>query len=141
MGVFIEVVVVGGATVVFVVDGGAWVAAAPGRLVPAPATTPPPGPPAQAASISERTARYLAIACLSTVAWLGRNGHNLGSMFGPLNGVRVALVIAAFVAALAAFVAGYTAAGLVLMAGVALHGLGWLYLYRRRRAATDPRSH
>lgn len=54
--------------------------------------------------------------------------------FGPLNGVRVALVIAATLAALAALGFGYVAAGLVLLAGVAVHGLGWLYLYRRHRS-------
>jgi uncharacterized membrane protein len=53
-------------------------------------------------------------------------------MFGPLNGVRVALVISAFLAAIAAFVAGYAVAGSVLLAGVIVHGLGWLYMYRRR---------
>ncbi|MFQ5523332.1 MAG: hypothetical protein ACE5F5_07105 [Acidimicrobiia bacterium] len=53
-------------------------------------------------------------------------------MFGPLNGVRVALVAAAIFAAVAAFVAGYAAAGWVLLIGVAAHGLGWLYLYRQR---------
>lgn len=52
--------------------------------------------------------------------------------FGPLNGVRTALVIAAAVAALAAFGFGYWVAGLILLAGVAIHGLGWLYLSRRR---------
>jgi hypothetical protein len=62
-------------------------------------------------------------------------------MFGSLNGVRVALVISAFFAALAAFVVGYTAAGLVLLAGVAVHGLGWLIMYRRRVTSADPRSH
>lgn len=50
-------------------------------------------------------------------------------MFGPLNGVRTALVIAAFLAALVSLIAGYPAAAAVLGAGVALHGLGWLYLY------------
>ena len=53
------------------------------------------------------------------------------SIFGPLNGVRVALVSTAVIAALAAFALGYTEAGLVLIAGVAVHGLGWLYLYRK----------
>lgn len=55
-------------------------------------------------------------------------------MFGPLNGVRVALVIAAAIAAIASFVAGYTLAGAVLLAGIVAHGLGWLYLYNRRNA-------
>lgn len=54
------------------------------------------------------------------------------SMFGPLNGVRVALVAAAGAAALAAFFAGFTAAGVVLLAGVVIHGAGWLYLYSQR---------
>lgn len=53
-------------------------------------------------------------------------------MFGPLNGVRVALVASAVVAALAALIMGFTGAALVLLAGVAIHGLGWLYLYNHR---------
>jgi hypothetical protein len=52
-------------------------------------------------------------------------------MFGPLNGVRVALVCFAIVAAIAALIAGYPMVTVVLLAGVALHGLGWLYLYRQ----------
>lgn len=53
-------------------------------------------------------------------------------MFGPLNGVRTALVIAAVVAALVCFAVGYPGAALVLLFGVAIHGLGWLYLYVNR---------
>jgi hypothetical protein len=52
-------------------------------------------------------------------------------MFGPLNGVRVALVSFAVVAALAALIAGYPFVTVVLLGGVAIHGLGWLYLYRQ----------
>ena len=52
-------------------------------------------------------------------------------MFGPLNGVRVALVAAAAIAAIVALGAGFTLAGLVLLVGIAVHGLGWLYLYRQ----------
>jgi hypothetical protein len=52
-------------------------------------------------------------------------------MFGPLNGVRVALVSFAIVAAIAGLIAGYPLVAVVLLAGVALHGLGWLYLYRQ----------
>jgi hypothetical protein len=52
-------------------------------------------------------------------------------MFGPLNGVRVALVSFAVVAAIAALIAGYPMVTVVLLAGVVLHGLGWLYLYRQ----------
>lgn len=54
------------------------------------------------------------------------------TMFGPLNGVRVALVAGAVLAAIAALFTGYIAAGIVLLVGVALHGLGWLYLYNQR---------
>lgn len=54
-------------------------------------------------------------------------------MFGPLNGVRVALVISAAVAAVVAAVIGYWAVTLVLALGVGVHGLGWLYLYRQHR--------
>ncbi len=53
-------------------------------------------------------------------------------MFGALNGVRVALVSAAAFAALAAFFTGFTGAGVVLLAGVMIHGAGWIYLYSRR---------
>ena len=53
-------------------------------------------------------------------------------VFGPLNGVRVALVAAAAVAALAAFFTGFTGAGVVLLVGVTIHGVGWLYLYNQR---------
>ncbi|HEU4915703.1 MAG TPA: hypothetical protein VFV13_03985 [Acidimicrobiia bacterium] len=52
-------------------------------------------------------------------------------MFGPLNGVRVALVCFAVVAAIAGLIAGYPIVSALLLAGVALHGLGWLYLYRQ----------
>lgn len=53
-------------------------------------------------------------------------------MFGPLNGVRTALVIAAGLAAIVSLIAGYPAAAAVLALGVAIHGLGWLYLYATR---------
>lgn len=53
-------------------------------------------------------------------------------MFGPLNGVRTALVIAAALAAIASLIAGYPAAAAVLALGVGIHGLGWLYLYATR---------
>lgn len=59
-------------------------------------------------------------------------------MFGPLNGVRTALVIAAIVAALVSLVTGHPGAAAILMLGVAIHGLGWLYLYsKRENAGTD----
>ncbi len=60
----------------------------------------------------------------------------LGCVFGPLNGVRLALVIVAAVAGLVAVFAGFVTAGMVLLVGVALHGAGWLYLYRHRYPET-----
>lgn len=50
-------------------------------------------------------------------------------MFGPLNGVRTALVIGAGLAALVALVTGRIGAAVVLLLGIAIHGAGWLYLY------------
>jgi type III secretory pathway component EscV len=50
-------------------------------------------------------------------------------MFGPLNGVRTALVIAAALAAIVCLIVGYPGAALVLVVGIVIHGLGWLYLY------------
>lgn len=62
----------------------------------------------------------------------------LEDVFGPLNGVRTALVIAAALAAVVSLFAGYSEAALVLSLGVLLHGLGWLYLYTiRDRAPSD----
>jgi hypothetical protein len=53
-------------------------------------------------------------------------------VFGPLNGVRTALVIAAGLAAIASLIAGYPEAAAVLAVGIGIHGLGWLYLYTTR---------
>ena len=52
-------------------------------------------------------------------------------MFGPLNGVRVALVSCAVVAMIVGAVAGQWAVVLFLGLGVSVHGLGWWYLYQR----------
>ena len=57
-------------------------------------------------------------------------------MFGPLNGVRTALVIAAGLAAIVCLVTGYPGAAMVLLVGVGIHGLGWLYLYVNRDRST-----
>jgi hypothetical protein len=59
-------------------------------------------------------------------------------MFGPLNGVRVALVVAAVAASIAAFVVGSPVAGGVLLSGVAVHGAGWLYLYAKSPERRGP---
>lgn len=61
----------------------------------------------------------------------------LRGMYGPLNGVRVALVAAATLAALTAAALGYWSATVMLLAGVALHGAGWVYLAQRAKA--DPK--
>lgn len=60
-------------------------------------------------------------------------------MFGPLNGVRTALVIAAGFTALVAAILGYWTVTTVLALAIAIHGLGWLYLYRQHqtRAVKD----
>ncbi len=64
--------------------------------------------------------------------------RNVDVVFGPLNGVRTALVAAAALAALVSLLSGYPGAAVVLLVGVALHGLGWLYLYvKRDRAETE----
>jgi hypothetical protein len=52
-------------------------------------------------------------------------------MFGPLNGLRVALVALAGVAAVAGLIAGHPVVTVVLVLGIAVHGFGWLYLYRQ----------
>lgn len=58
-------------------------------------------------------------------------------MYGPLNGVRIALVTVAVIAVVALAAIGQTIGALVLAAGVALHGYGWVYL---RRKATESES-
>ena len=60
----------------------------------------------------------------------------LAVMYGPLNGVRAALVACAVLAAIAAGALGYWTAALVLLAGVAVHGAGWFYLAAKAKA--DP---
>lgn len=54
-------------------------------------------------------------------------------MFGPLNGVRTALVVTAAVAGIAAALVGQWVVAVVLYLGVAMHGLGWWYLWRHRQ--------
>lgn len=58
--------------------------------------------------------------------------RRLGSVFGPLNGVRTALVALAGVAALVAALFGEWTVTLVLGAGIAAHGALWLWLWRQR---------
>ena len=55
-------------------------------------------------------------------------------MYGPLNGVRIALVACAVLAALASAVAGYWSAVFVLLAAVMVHGGGWVYLAQKAKA-------
>ncbi len=54
-------------------------------------------------------------------------------MFGPLNGARAALVAVAVLAALVAAAFGQWIVTWVLGLGVAIHGLGWWYLYNQHR--------
>ncbi len=61
-------------------------------------------------------------------------------MFGPLNGVRTALVILAAMAAALALVFGQWVMAGMLLAGVAVHGAGWWYLYHRGEAQTRSTS-
>jgi len=58
----------------------------------------------------------------------------VGAMFGPLNGVRIALVAAAALAAIAAVISGHYGAALVLLAAIGIHGVGWLFLYSKGKA-------
>ena len=58
-------------------------------------------------------------------------------MYGPLNGVRAALVTLAVLAALGAAVLGHWIVTLVLGIGVALHGLGWLYLAQQAKIGSE----
>ena len=58
-------------------------------------------------------------------------------MYGPLNGVRAALVTLAVLAALGAAILGHWVVTLVLGIGVALHGLGWLYLAQQAKIGSD----
>jgi hypothetical protein len=62
-------------------------------------------------------------------------------MFGPLNGVRTALVIGAALAAIVSLFAGYPEAAAILGVGILVHGLGWGYLYLNRdRTGTEARG-
>lgn len=53
-------------------------------------------------------------------------------MFGPLNGVRTALVVLAVIAALASALVGEFLAAAVILMAVLVHGVGWLFLYSKR---------
>jgi EamA domain-containing membrane protein RarD len=52
-------------------------------------------------------------------------------MYGPLNGVRIALVALAVLAVITLAVLGETVGALALAAGVAFHAYGWVYLKRK----------
>ena len=56
---------------------------------------------------------------------------SLSDMYGPLNGVRTALVITAVLAGIAAAFLGEYLVAAVLAAGVGVHGLGWWYLSKQ----------
>lgn len=61
-------------------------------------------------------------------------------MYGPLNGVRVALVATAVLASVFAAALGYFSVTLVLLLGVAVHGAGWVYLNAKAKAGAANRS-
>lgn len=48
-------------------------------------------------------------------------------------------MIAAALAGLLAIVLGFPGAGLLLLAGVAIHGIGWLYLYGKQSKESPDR--
>lgn len=52
-------------------------------------------------------------------------------MYGPLNGVRTALVVTVVVAAIAAVFLGEYLVAAILAAGVGVHGLGWWFLSKQ----------
>jgi len=52
-------------------------------------------------------------------------------MYGPLNGVRTALVVTAVLAGISAAFLGEYLVAVVLAAGVGVHGLGWWYLSKQ----------
>ena len=56
---------------------------------------------------------------------------SLTQMYGPLNGVRTALVVTVVVAAIAAVFLGEYLVAAVLAAGVGVHGLGWWFLSKQ----------
>ena len=55
-------------------------------------------------------------------------------MFGPLNGVRTGLVVAAALTGITAALLGQGTAAALLGTGVLVHGVGWWYLYQRRQS-------
>lgn len=59
------------------------------------------------------------------------SGPSLTGMYGPLNGVRTALVITVVIAALAAVLLGEYLVATVFAAGVGVHGLGWWFLRKQ----------
>lgn len=63
--------------------------------------------------------------------------RRLRPVFGPLNGVRTALVVLAGIAAIAAAVLGEWVMAALLAAGVAVHGVGWWYLWKQRPPAGE----
>jgi hypothetical protein len=61
-----------------------------------------------------------------------------GAVFGPLNGVRTALVVGAALAALVAALLGLWVVTAVLAVGIVAHGALWVWLYRSATRGDDP---
>jgi len=53
-------------------------------------------------------------------------------LFGPLNGVRTALVAGAVIASLVALILGYPIVAVVLGVGIGAHAALWVWLYKQR---------
>ncbi len=58
-------------------------------------------------------------------------------MYGPLNGVRIALVVLAVIAVVTASVIGQTLGALILAAAVGVHAYGWMYLKRKAQESVS----
>lgn len=79
------------------------------------------------------------VTCLRGIPGWSARPHIIHDMFGPLNGVRTALVIGAAVAALVAAAMGEWMVTAVLGVAIAAHGFGWLWLYRQHEESLRDR--
>ena len=80
------------------------------------------------------------VTCLRLIPDWSAGPHIIQTMFGPLNGVRTALVIGAAVAALVAAAMGEWMVTAVLGVAIVAHGFGWLWLYRQHEESLRGRT-
>lgn len=59
-------------------------------------------------------------------------------MFGPLNGVRSALVAGYLVAAVISVASGHGEVAALFLLGIMVHGLLWWKMYRAHKSVSDP---